>query len=105
MGPETSAMNTARRIWLLSLALGLLVYLSGYVCLRLRHDFVRDATRYTEDGRIVHTDRIRLGEWRWGEWYAFLDGIYLPVRTAEGYAWRIINAWRDGGKVGWCEGP
>ena len=99
-------MSKTRRIWLLSLALGLLVYLSGYVWLRLQHDFVHHATYYTDfDNRVVHTDAVSLGEWRWSQWYLFLNDLYTPLQKLEGYTWRIINAWRDGGKVGWAEGP
>lgn len=92
-------MSKTRRIWLLSLALGLLVYLGGYLCLRLQHDFVHHATYYTQDGRVVHTDTVSLGEWRWSQWYRFLGDLYMPLQMMEGYAWadhQRLARWREG---------
>lgn len=97
---------TGNRIVMVLVLVALAIYLGEYGNMRIAHDFVRDGTTYTDsDGKTVHTDRIRLGEWRYGPVYWFLNKIYWPVRTIEGLLWRAYHASRDGGRVGFSDGP
>ena len=64
------------------------LYCGGYVWMRVNHHLVRDATFYTDEGRFVRTDWIRLGEWRYGLGWESLAAIYLPARWAEALYWR-----------------
>ena len=70
------------------IAVFLMGYGAGYLQLRHEHDLVHDATYYSDHGKRVRTDRVRVGEWR-GPEYQALALFYLPARLTESAYWRM----------------
>jgi hypothetical protein len=79
-----------KRLWGIIFGVLLLGYVAGYAKLRVDHVFIRDMTYYTGDsGRIVRTDRIRLGDGRFELTWIALEEFYGPLRVMEAWYWRL----------------
>ncbi len=74
----------------------MILYVSGYIRMRMVHNFVHNATGYTGDnGNWVRTDNVGLGDRRGSGTYSGLcDEVlymaYWPLRELEGIIWPMM---------------
>jgi hypothetical protein len=89
-----------RRLLWAGFAVVVLVYGAGYARLRAHRDLVHFATGYSgAGGKWIRTDRIDLGERRWGRRYVVLCLVYWPAREMEAAAWRWMPDQMDALKL------